>query len=218
DAIRSPLVCAKPALNLTPLSESPPSVAEHAAYIYIDLAGERWPRKPNKAAETRSIPSVPCFPRKRTNPTRRLARGLSGRTSIFPASPCPAPKDPLGTIDPPSPTATTLFIASTLSNSTNGLGGGPASASHSVIVRRSAEFSLPRTSGQRERNAGVTVLGTCPSAAGRMATSSSLNSGTVSNAGSSIGSAHRPRSSAFVFSICRVVVDKPALRLISSWG
>src|SRR5262249_1307441 len=161
--IRSPLVCSKPALNL-PLSEQLSSVAEHAAYIHIDLADERWLRKPNNAAETSSIPSVPRFPRKRTNPTRRLARGLSGRTSLFAAAACPAPKYRRGTTDAPSPTATTLFIASTLSNSINGLGGGPASASQSVIVRRSAEFSLPRTSGQRERNAGVTFLGTCPSA------------------------------------------------------
>jgi hypothetical protein len=49
-----------------------------------------------------------------------------------------------------------------------------------------AEFSPPRISGQRERNAGVTFLGTCPNAAGRIATSSSLKSGTGSNAGSSI--------------------------------
>src|SRR5215831_2006006 len=53
------------------------------------------------------------------------------------------------------------FITSTLSNSVNGLGDGPASASLSAIVRCRAEFSPPRISGQRERNAGVTFLGTC---------------------------------------------------------
>src|SRR5262249_28252909 len=78
------------------------------------------------------------------------------------------------------------FITSTLSNSVNGLGDGPASESLSAIVRCRAEFSPPRISGQRERNAGVTFLGTCPNAAGRIATSSSLKSGTGSNAGSSI--------------------------------
>ena len=45
------------------------------------------------------MPSVPRFPRNRTNPTRRLARGLSGRTSIFAAETCPAPNDKLD-VDP----------------------------------------------------------------------------------------------------------------------
>jgi hypothetical protein len=142
-----------------------------AGHIYIDLVDGRLGRKDNNAAETNSIPSVLRFPRSRTNPTRRLARGVSGRTSIFAAGMCPAPKDRLGTIEAPSPTATTLFIASTLSNSINGLGGGPASASQSVIVRRRADFSLPRISGHRDRKAGVTLLGISPSSAGRMATS-----------------------------------------------
>jgi hypothetical protein len=164
---------------------------EPAAHRLIDLSDGSW-RNANRASDTSSMPSVPRFPRNRTNPTRRLARGLIGRTSVFAIVPCPAPKDRLGTIDAPSPTATTLFIASTLSNSISGRGGGPASANQFVIVRRNAEFSLPRISGHWARNAGVTFLGTCPSAAGRMATSSSLKSGTVSNAESSTGSAHRP--------------------------
>src|SRR5262249_46203042 len=76
------------------LLEAGAQFASHrAAYIYIGLVDERWLRKPNNAAETSSMPSVPRFPRKRTNPTRRLARGLSGRTSIFAAATCPAPKD-----------------------------------------------------------------------------------------------------------------------------
>jgi hypothetical protein len=58
-------------------------------------------------------------------PDQWLARGVSGRTSMFVTGMCPAPKEALGTIEAPSPTATILFIASTLSNSINGLGGGP---------------------------------------------------------------------------------------------
>src|SRR5262249_25096405 len=61
--------------------------------------------------------------------------------------------------------------------------GRQASCSQ-AIIRRSADFSLPRISGHRDRKAGVILLGICPSSGGRMATSSSLNSGTVSNAGS----------------------------------
>jgi hypothetical protein len=87
------------------------------------------------------MPSVPRFPRNRTNPTRRLALGLRRRISVFAAATCLAPKVRLGTIEAPSPIATTFFIASTLSNSIKGLGGGPASASQSVIVRRSADCS-----------------------------------------------------------------------------
>src|SRR5262249_42639650 len=135
-------------LDLTLSSARSTSVPEHPVQTYVDLADEPWRCKANTAAETSSMPSVLRFPRKRTNPTRRLTRGLSGRTSILAATTCPAPKDRRGTIDAPSPTATTLFIASTLSNSINGLGGGPASASQSVIVRRSAESSFPRISGQ----------------------------------------------------------------------
>jgi hypothetical protein len=176
------------------------------------------PRNVNIAAQTSFMPSVLRFPRSLTNPTCRLARGLSGATIVFLTGKWPAPKLSLGTTETPSPTATRLLIASTLSNSMTGLGGGPAGASQSVTARRSAEFSLPRIRGHRERNAGVTFFGTGPTFAGRMATSSSLKSGTVSNAGSSIGIAHRPRSSAFIFSICRVVVVRPALRRISSWG
>jgi hypothetical protein len=99
-------------------------------------ADMRWGRKDNNAVEMRSMPSVLRFPRSRTNPTRRLARGMSGRTSIFAAEMCPAPKDRLGTIEAPSPTATTLFIASTLSNSINGLGGGTSSATAALFCLR----------------------------------------------------------------------------------
>jgi hypothetical protein len=112
-----------------------------------DPAVFRTGRKDNNAAETSCKPSVLRFPRTRTNPTSRLRRGVSGRTSIFSAGMCPAPRDRVGTIEAPSPTATTLFIASTLSNSINGRAGGPASASQSVIIRRSADFSLPRIRG-----------------------------------------------------------------------
>jgi hypothetical protein len=51
-----------------------------------------------------------------------------------------------------------------------------------------------------------------------MATSSSLKSGTVSNAESSIEIADRLRSGVFVLSICRVIDIRRTLRLISSWG
>ena len=48
--------------------------------------------------------------------------------------------------------------------------------------------------------------------------SDGCHSGTVSKAGSAIGSAHSPRSSALARSIASVVVVRPALRLISSCG
>jgi hypothetical protein len=123
-------------------ASDPHPCSERGGHVYIDLADAPWRRKDNNAAKTSSIPSLLRFPRSRINPTRRLARGLSGRTSIFAAGMCPAPKDRLGTVEAPSSTATTLFIASTLSNSINGLGGGPASASQSLSC--SADPSLPR--------------------------------------------------------------------------
>jgi len=107
----------------------------------------------NRAAHARSMPSVLRFPRNRMTPTCRPTDGLSGRTSVRAVATCPPPKHILGTTEQPSPTATTLFIGSTLSNSINGFGGGPACASHSPTVRRSADPSLTRISGQRERNA-----------------------------------------------------------------
>src|SRR5262249_36722393 len=82
----------------------------------------------NRAAHARSMPSVLRFPRSRTSPTCRPTDGLSGRTSVRAVATCPSPKHILGTTEQPSPTATTLFIGSTLSNSINGFGGGPAGA------------------------------------------------------------------------------------------
>ena len=71
----------RPFARKAALSErAPTSVAEQAAQTSIDLADERWPRKVKDAAKTSYMPSVFRFPRKRTNATRRLARGLSGRT------------------------------------------------------------------------------------------------------------------------------------------
>jgi len=104
-ARRRSALCSKAHARFDACERAPTSVAEHAAQISIDLADERWPRKANNVAKTSSMPSVSRFPRERTNPIRRLARGLSGRTSIFAATTCPAPKDRLGTIDAPSPTA-----------------------------------------------------------------------------------------------------------------
>src|SRR5476649_1172602 len=145
-------------------------------------------------------------------------RGLIGTTWIFAVAACPAPKDRPGTIEAPSLTATRLLIVSTLSNSITGFGGGPARASQSIIVRRSAAFSWPRINGQRDRKAAVTFFGTSFWLAGRMAKSSSSNSPIVWNAGSSMGSAHRPRSRSFVLSIFSVVAvrDRKSTRLNSS--
>src|SRR5215467_14894343 len=117
------------------------------------------------------MPSVLRLPRSRTSPTSLPTDGLSGRITIPAIPTCPRPKHILGTTEHPSPTATTLLIASTWSNSINGFGGGPASASHSPTVRRSADSSLTRIKGQRERNAGVTLFGTFVILAGRIATS-----------------------------------------------
>src|ERR1700692_1560311 len=101
---------------------------------------------------------------------RRLAAGLMGATRIFSAVTCPDSRQLLGTIEAPSPMATRLFIVSTLSNSMTGFGGGPASASHSVTVRRSADSSLPRIRGHRDINDGVTFFGIGPMLVGRIAT------------------------------------------------
>ena len=62
-----PLVLLEARVNLMLPSKRPPSVAEHAVHIYIDLADERWRRKANNAAKTSSMPSVPRFARKRTD-------------------------------------------------------------------------------------------------------------------------------------------------------
>ena len=83
-ARRRSTLCSKGRARFDPRERAPTSVAEHAAQISIDLADERWLRK--VAAKTSSMPWVSRFPRKRTNPTRRLARGLSGRTIIFAAA------------------------------------------------------------------------------------------------------------------------------------
>ena len=96
---------------------------------------------------TSCMPSLARFSLSLTRPMRRLARGLSDATIVFFVAACPRPSDKLGTIDAPSPTATRLLIASTLSNSMTGFGGRPPRASQSFTVRRSAECSLPRISG-----------------------------------------------------------------------
>src|SRR5262245_65711811 len=59
------------------------------------------------------------------------------------------------------------FITSTLSNSVNGLGDGPASASLSAIVRCRAEFSPPRLSGQRVKKCRGHLLGNMPERGGQ---------------------------------------------------
>ena len=70
---------------------------------------------------------------------------------------CPEPSANPGTIEVPSPTATMLFIASTLSNSMIGFGAGPAFCSHSVMVRLSAACSVPRISGHFAMKAGLDI-------------------------------------------------------------
>src|SRR5262249_60682263 len=101
----------------------------------------------NRAAHARSMPSVLRFPRSGTSPTCRPTEGLSGRTSVRAVATCPSPKHILGTTEQPSPTATTLFIGSTLSNSINGFGGGPARARHPPPLRRSADPPVGRGNG-----------------------------------------------------------------------
>src|SRR5262245_16100852 len=67
----------------------------------------------NRVAQTRSMPSVLRLPRSRTSPTSRPTDGLSGRVTMPAIPTCPRPKHILGTTEQPSPTATTLLIAST---------------------------------------------------------------------------------------------------------
>src|SRR5262245_40245432 len=189
-----------------------------AAELRRSAAVYRRCRSFNRAAHTRLMPSVLRFPCNRMSPTCRRRGGLSGRTSVRAIAMGPPLKHILGTTEQPSPTATTLFIGSMLSNSINGFGGDPAGASHSPTVRRSGVPSLRRISGQRERNAGVTFSGTFVISAGRMATSSSSDSEVTSNDGSSTGRAHSPRSSAFILSISKVVAVRGVLRVISSCG
>jgi len=105
-----------------------------------------------------------------------------GRTVVFVMAMCPLPSDRAGTIELPSPTATTLFMASILSNSITGVGKFPANASHCVTLRRKADCGLPNMRGVLDMKAGVTVFGISLSFTGRMARSSSLKSGTISNA------------------------------------
>jgi len=136
-------------------------------------------RKFNMATVTHLRPPLSAFPRIFTNPTCRAARGRSGTTNVSLARTCPAPRERRGTIEAPSPTATTLLIASTLSSSITGLGTGPASESHFAIAPRNAEFSLPRIRGNLDRNAGVACLGGFPKLDGKIATSSSVKSGTI---------------------------------------
>src|ERR1700730_9617653 len=119
----------------------------------------RYPlrRRLSSAAEATETASVLRFPRSFTSAICRLSRGLIARTIALVTATCPPPRDKPGRMELPSPTATTLFIASTLSNSITALGTLPASASHSVTIRRNADCRLPRACIQlggvcRERN------------------------------------------------------------------
>src|SRR5262249_9908883 len=123
------------------------------------------------------MPSVLRFPRNRMSPPCRPTDGLSGRTSVRAVATCPPPKHILGTTEQPSPTATTPFIGSTLSNSINGFGGDPACASHSPTMRRSADPPLTRINGQREKNSRVTFFGIFVILGGRMGARSTLHTG-----------------------------------------
>jgi hypothetical protein len=113
-------------------------------------------RKLSKAAEASETASVLRFPRSFTSAICRARRGLMGRTVVFVMAMCPLPSDKAGTMELPSPTATTLFMASTLSNSITGLGTFPANASHSITVRHKADCGLPNIRGMLDMKAGVT--------------------------------------------------------------
>jgi hypothetical protein len=179
----------KAALSLT-LGSERPHRSRSMHQISIGLADEGWPGKLRMPLKTSSMPSVSRFPRKRTNPTRRLAHGLSGRTSLFAAATVRRPTMGSGRSTPQVPHLNVIKLRQ-----------WPRRRARECqpIRYRSTQGRILASKDQRaeERNAGVTFLGTCPSAAGRMATSSSLKSGTVSNAGSSINSRTSPSRNSF---------------------